>query len=209
MATTVNFASVSGVISVTSGSNPPKYFYGAVGQFCQTPDATGYLIFIGGTSFTVSLSELRINGQAPVSLANAATLLSALFQATNSGSGGSGYSAGYPDGTLIYVALLTQSGTNAPVATVLQNTLGGTVVWSRDDVGKYTATLANAFTTDKTYVPPLSYRNQNDAIVSFGLLNGSTTSALKFQNFSFGAVDYVDTIDTFNGSLSIQILVFP
>jgi len=66
MATTVNFASISGVISVTSGSNPPKYFYGAVGQFCQTPDATGYLIFIGGTSFTVSLSELRINGQAPL-----------------------------------------------------------------------------------------------------------------------------------------------
>ena len=31
----------------------------------------------------------------------------------------------------IYVAKITQSGTSAPSATVLQNTLGGTPVWSR------------------------------------------------------------------------------
>ena len=31
---------------------------------------------------------------------------------------------------LVYTALLTQSGTDAPVATVLENTLGGTVTWS-------------------------------------------------------------------------------
>jgi hypothetical protein len=51
-----------------------------------------------------------------------------------------------------YVALLTQSGTSAPVATVLENTLGGTVVWSYVGVGTYYGTLASAFTQNKTVV---------------------------------------------------------
>lgn len=53
---------------------------------------------------------------------------------------------------LVYVALLTQTDTDAPVATVLENTLGGTVVWSYDSTGSYYATLAGAFTADKTLV---------------------------------------------------------
>ncbi len=52
-------------------------------------------------------------------------------------------------GYKVYAALLTQSGTSAPVATVLQNTLGGTVVWTRNDAGDYTGTLAGAFTAGK------------------------------------------------------------
>jgi hypothetical protein len=45
----------------------------------------------------------------------------------------------------VYTALLTQTGTDTPVATVLENTLGGEPVWVRNDVGEYTATLNNAF----------------------------------------------------------------
>lgn len=58
----------------------------------------------------------------------------------------SGGSASY----LVYTALLSQSGTDAPVATVLENTLGGTVVWTYAETGVYTATLAGAFPTSKT-----------------------------------------------------------
>lgn len=52
----------------------------------------------------------------------------------------------------VYSALLTQQGTNAPVATVLENTLGGEVVWSRVSVGSYVATLTGAFIENKTYI---------------------------------------------------------
>lgn len=52
----------------------------------------------------------------------------------------------------IYTALLTQTLTDAPVATVLENTLGGTVVWTRDVQGQYLATLTGAFTSGKTIV---------------------------------------------------------
>ncbi len=52
----------------------------------------------------------------------------------------------------VYVALLTQTGTNAPVATVLKNTLGGVPVWSYVSAGVYRLTLASAFTANKTNV---------------------------------------------------------
>ena len=50
----------------------------------------------------------------------------------------------------VYTALLTQSGTDAPVAIVLENTLGGEVVWSYDSVGVYVGTLSGAFDVNKT-----------------------------------------------------------
>jgi hypothetical protein len=52
----------------------------------------------------------------------------------------------------VYTALLTQTGTDAPVATVLENTLGGTVVWSYEDVGHYRGTPSQAiFDETKTF----------------------------------------------------------
>lgn len=51
----------------------------------------------------------------------------------------------------VYTALLTQSGTGAPVATVMENTLGLTVTYTYNSVGNYTATAAATFTLNKTY----------------------------------------------------------
>ena len=62
------------------------------------------------------------------------------------------YSLGYT----VYTALITQAGTAAPVATVLQNTTGGTITWTRPSnpgVGRYVATISGAnFTANKTAV---------------------------------------------------------
>lgn len=52
----------------------------------------------------------------------------------------------------IYRAILTQTGTAAPVATILENTLGGVPVWTYSAVGDYKATLTGAFTANKTYI---------------------------------------------------------
>jgi hypothetical protein len=63
----------------------------------------------------------------------------------------------------VYTALLTQSGTDAPVATVLENTLGN-VVWSYNGVGDYSANLNGVFLENKTYpvseVPDNGYTSQ-------------------------------------------------
>lgn len=62
---------------------------------------------------------------------------------TNYGSGG-----GSSD--LVYLALVSQSGSGDPSVTVLKNTLGGTVTPSRFAQGFYRFTLTGAFLSGKT-----------------------------------------------------------
>lgn len=50
-----------------------------------------------------------------------------------------------------YVALVSQSGTNAPTVIELENTLGASPAWSYEDVGIYNIILSNAFTVNKTW----------------------------------------------------------
>lgn len=59
------------------------------------------------------------------------------------GGGGSSY--------LVYTALLNQSGVNAPVATVLQNTLGVEIDWQHESPGIYPGIAVGAFPLDKTF----------------------------------------------------------
>jgi hypothetical protein len=63
-------------------------------------------------------------------------------------------SLGGGTGYLSYVALLAQTGTDDPTATVLKNELGGTVVWTRSRAGLYIGTLAGAFPSGRTILPP-------------------------------------------------------
>ena len=59
------------------------------------------------------------------------------------------YSLGYT----LYTALITQAGTAAPTAKILQNTTGDTLTWARTSAGVYTVTSGAAlFTADKTIV---------------------------------------------------------
>lgn len=52
----------------------------------------------------------------------------------------------------VYTALMSQSGTSAPTATILENTLGGSISWAYDSEGQYIGTLTGAFTNNKTAV---------------------------------------------------------
>ncbi len=50
----------------------------------------------------------------------------------------------------VYTALLTQVGINAPVATVLENTIGN-ITWTYLGTGSYAGNLISAFPLNKTY----------------------------------------------------------
>lgn len=90
----------------------------------------------------------------------------------------------------VYRAIMNQTGTNAPVATVLDNTLGGTVVWTRTDVGRYVATLSGAFTANKTWIimgansnldpegsyVPFYFRRVSDSAINVEISVGATYS---------------------------------
>lgn len=98
---------------------------------------------------------------------------------------------GYPLGTKVYLALLTQTGANAPVATVLVNTLGGTVIYGYVAAGEYSATLAGAFPATKTALPAV---NMGATVV--------TRTSDDVINITTNADDtFVDTY--------FQIIVFP
>lgn len=97
---------------------------------------------------------------------------------------------------LVYTALLSQTGTDAPVATVLENTLGGTVVWSYNDVGYYTATLANAFTENKTYLPLVIINDGGPVVVS---VSWASSSAIELNISSNGLL----------GATPFEIRVYP
>lgn len=71
-----------------------------------------------------------------------------------------------------YVALLAQTGTGAPVATVLENTLGGSIVWTRGAQGAYFGTLSGAFSGNVVYSIPYSEEGaQNSDISIVGISN--------------------------------------
>jgi hypothetical protein len=83
---------------------------------------------------------------------------------------------------LEYIANLTQEGGGAPVASVINNTLGGTVVWAYDMAGQYTGVLAGAFTVNKTFITTsadmFSGRTSDNGVTVFTLgddiLNGTS-----------------------------------
>lgn len=62
----------------------------------------------------------------------------------------------------IYRATITQSGTNAPIAVVLENTLGN-VTWAYDSEGFYTANTNGLFAINRTIVD----------LVGFGMVSGN------------------------------------
>ena len=102
----------------------------------------------------------------------------------------------------VYKALLTQSGTDAPVATVLVNTLSGTPVWSYVDVGQYTVTLTDEFTELKTFISNTS--NSGEYAGETGVLfSWSNVNSLYMESFKDGA--YSNGIST----VYLTIEVYP
>lgn len=95
-----------------------------------------------------------------------------------------------------YVALLTQTGTDAPVATGLENTLGGTVVWTYSSPGVYIGTLAGAFPASKTYI-------SSSVADAEGLLIQCIRASDNAVSVNVGAGD------DFLSSFGVEVLVYP
>lgn len=99
-----------------------------------------------------------------------------------------------------YVALLSQTGTDAPVATVLENTLEGAIVWSYSNVGSYIGTLAGAFTENKTWFA-VACRYDN-AYIAHCYWTDANSFELIVSNFAAASTDDWNNV-------SIEIRVYP
>jgi len=82
----------------------------------------------------------------------------------------------------VYTALLTQSGTDAPVATVLENTLGETISFGYSSPGYYSINTTGEFPQNKT---TFSIKN---------VINGTTVSSETYIGIFSDALN-INTID--------------
>ena len=121
---------------------------------------------------------------------------------TADGNGGAAWEApaGGGPGYLKYVALLAQSGTNDPVATVLENTIGA-IVWSRDSTGSYRATLANGFLWSTTWVSATLGYNDNPVAIFWSCENNNVVSITVFNGPPVSA----DPVDDWTASIEIRV----
>lgn len=106
----------------------------------------------------------------------------------------------------VYTAVLSQSGTDDPIATVLQNTLSGDVTWTRSGTGDYHATLTGEFLENKVacFATP-DYSGGNAPLISFIRFNDDYC---RLQSL-LGDGNNVDISDNGTGATSVEIRVYP
>lgn len=100
---------------------------------------------------------------------------------------GSLINAGFAGGYTSYTAALLQAGAAAPVATVLQNTTGGTFTWSRTATGKYKATVSNiTLPANKVVI----FENATGDLNLGGKI--TSTTVIDVEQFSSGGGGFAD-----------------
>ena len=113
----------------------------------------------------------------------------------------------------VYRALLAQEGDVLPTVTILENTLGGVPVLSRQEAGQYTFTLADAFPALKTFVSltgvfdggsPEAYT----ATEYTGHRNGSVITFCTTRTGAYALADYGESEEE-GLFIQVEILVYP
>ena len=98
--------------------------------------------------------------------------------------------------TYVYLALLTQSGNDAPTAIIIENTFPDTITWARTSPGIYTANLTAAFSLPTTI--SFIYPNRVMSIDEWCFFNiyytdfntlSVTTTMVDFTNPNIGYAD--------------------
>jgi len=144
----------------------------------------------------ILITEIDFDGTAMNSQDDFETGIIAAFP----GLAGSGEEGG--SSYLVYTSLLSQTGTNAPVATVLENTLGE-VVWTYVSAGVYTATTAGLFTPNKTTVMFGQSNKDGNAILYYYLYDAGNSLDLSCVQ------DDGTYSNSYMGDCTIEIRVYP
>lgn len=133
---------------------------------------------IGALTVANGLSIMPDGGITTIGNANLTGTPTAPTPTTSDGIANKSYVDGLARPYKVYTALLTQSGTTAPTAIVLENTLGGTVSFSYSAVGSYTATVSGSVLTSGKTLTSLLLGNSTAAVrvLRASRLNGTTVN---------------------------------
>lgn len=99
------------------------------------------------------------------------------------------------DTVLVYNAWLSQTGTNAPVVTVLRNTIGD-LVWTRGSAGEYFGTLTGAFGEGNNTTVMLT---NGDGVGAQAIVGGKTDA---------NSVYILSTVDGILTGASLEIKIY-
>jgi len=117
-----------------------------------------------------------------------------------------------PDNVKVYRALLTQSSTDAPTATVLENTLGGTPAFAAyDNAGLYSLVGTGLFPSGKTMVmigDPLLTGSSSAMYTAQACWVDANTVSVETREVLVGDGTAAFTDDLLT-STPIEILVYP
>lgn len=137
------------------------------------------ILNIEGSVFNSPVANVSVAGDVPGTVEGIETALSTLFN-------GAGGSAGTTFKS--YVALLTQTGTNPPVATVLQNSIGAVITWNYFDVGSFRGVgPADIFPENRTAI----FINQNQGTHFNAAFRGGNEIGIDTTDFSNNGVNGV------------------
>lgn len=173
-------------------------------------DQSGDLFFdVYGQEYTVkaaNIADVIIDG-VPLSAASGfGTAIRAVFTGLGGGGGVESY--------LVYTALLTQSGTDAPVvAAELRNTLGFTPTFTREAPGEYTIVKSGGWDSAKTWFAfqPCDAFNDNSCLTIQAeiISDGPIVNQIYFttRDVSAGASDWGGGQG--NTKLPIEIRIYP
>jgi len=112
---------------------------------------------------------------------------------------------------LVYTAILNQSGTNAPVATVLENTIDATLLWTYSGVGDYLLSLPS-FPSGSPFIVGKTFVHIGSTITGpLALYANNNTSMGVPQSNGIVVNNYTTLFANTNGftNVSIEIRVYP
>lgn len=107
-----------------------------------------------------------------------------------------------PSQTLVYRALLTQTGTSAPTAVVLENTLGVVPTYSYVGVGNYTLTATGVVTAGKMFARAQAALTGGYWVSVNTLSSPNTVQIQSFNNIGGG-------VNAVLSSTPIEIIIYP
>jgi hypothetical protein len=117
----------------------------------------------------------------------------------------------------VYSALITQSGSQPPIATVFENTLGFLPTWIRDSTGLYSSNEPEWITpvTNRkvlTFISPVAFQ-QNYDVIRISASTGTTNIVIVTGRFNpiTGLFTYKDTLlrdDDNYQTTSIEIRIY-
>jgi hypothetical protein len=104
----------------------------------------------------------------------------------------------------VYTALLSQTGTNAPIATVLENTLGVDVVWIKDHSGYFLTEIPFVNQENTSVIVGKQFASgASDGIMSYTDVNRGVVALIVVDNFDSGT-----TVDGELNNTPIEIRVY-